>query len=147
MAEDVDIDSLLDGLEGQARAERSELIQWLRGKGFTADQIHGEVSPMLLPAGRIVGNDGVHKAIDCVGGQLGADVSRALAPGAEMIVYGALSTHPETDPDRLTIPEAGTCVVIVKGSGTPGFDASGCAASKTTETAPEPAAELTEAEV
>jgi adenylate cyclase len=59
VAEDVDIDRLLDGLEGQARAERSELIQWLLGKGFTADQIHGEVSPMLLPAGRIVGNDGV----------------------------------------------------------------------------------------
>jgi NADPH:quinone reductase-like Zn-dependent oxidoreductase len=53
---------------------------------------------------QIVGDDGVHKAIDCVGGQLGADVSRALAPGAEMIVYGALSTHRQTDPDKLTIP-------------------------------------------
>jgi NADPH:quinone reductase-like Zn-dependent oxidoreductase len=52
----------------------------------------------------IVGNDGVRKAIDCVGGQLGADVSRTLAPGGEMIVYGALSTHRETEHDKLTIP-------------------------------------------
>jgi NADPH:quinone reductase-like Zn-dependent oxidoreductase len=46
----------------------------------------------------------VAKALDCVGGQLGADVSRALAPGGTMVVYGALSTHRQTDADRLTIP-------------------------------------------
>ncbi len=44
------------------------------------------------------------KAIDCVSGQVGADVSRALAPGGEMVVFGALSTHPQTDPDKLIIP-------------------------------------------
>ena len=52
----------------------------------------------------IAGDDGVFKAIDCVSGQVGADVSRALAPGGELIVYGALSTHRQTDPDKLTIP-------------------------------------------
>jgi NADPH:quinone reductase-like Zn-dependent oxidoreductase len=52
----------------------------------------------------IAGNDGVSKAIDCVSGQVGADVSRALAPHGELIVYGALSTHRQTDPDKLTIP-------------------------------------------
>jgi NADPH2:quinone reductase len=52
----------------------------------------------------IAGHDGVSKAIDCVSGQLGADVSRALAPGGELIVFGALSTHRQTDPDKLTIP-------------------------------------------
>ena len=52
----------------------------------------------------IVGDDGVSKAIDCVGGQVGADVSRALAPGGELVVFGALSTHRQTDPDKLTIP-------------------------------------------
>jgi hypothetical protein len=46
----------------------------------------------------------VSKAIDCVSGQVGADVSRALAPHGELIVYGALSTHRQTDPDKLTIP-------------------------------------------
>jgi NADPH:quinone reductase-like Zn-dependent oxidoreductase len=52
----------------------------------------------------IAGHDGVCKAIDCVSGQVGADVSRALAPHGELVVYGALSTHRQTDPDKLTIP-------------------------------------------
>jgi NADPH:quinone reductase-like Zn-dependent oxidoreductase len=52
----------------------------------------------------IAGDEGVSKAIDCVGGQVGADVSRALAPDGELVVYGALSTHRQTDPDKLTIP-------------------------------------------
>jgi NADPH:quinone reductase-like Zn-dependent oxidoreductase len=51
-----------------------------------------------------VAGDGVFKAIDCVSGQVGADVSRALAPGGELVVFGALSTHRQTDPERLTIP-------------------------------------------
>ena len=36
-----------------------QILVRVRHPSFTADQIHGEVSPMLLPAGRIVGNDGV----------------------------------------------------------------------------------------
>src|SRR6195952_5943700 len=52
----------------------------------------------------IAGHDGVSKAIDCVSGQVGSDVSRALAPHGELVVYGALSTHRQTDPDKLTIP-------------------------------------------
>ncbi|MDF3312477.1 zinc-dependent alcohol dehydrogenase family protein [Rhodococcus sp. T2V] len=52
----------------------------------------------------IAGHDGVSKAIDCVGGQVGADVSRALAPHGELVVFGALSTHRQTVPDKLTIP-------------------------------------------
>jgi NADPH:quinone reductase-like Zn-dependent oxidoreductase len=52
----------------------------------------------------IAGPGGVHKALDCVAGQLGADVFEALAPGGELVVYGALSTHRQTDPSALTIP-------------------------------------------
>ncbi|WP_029104871.1 zinc-dependent alcohol dehydrogenase family protein [Mycobacterium sp. 360MFTsu5.1] len=52
----------------------------------------------------IVGDEGVFKAIDSVSGQVGADVSRALAPGGELVVYGALSTHRQTEADKLTIP-------------------------------------------
>jgi NADPH:quinone reductase-like Zn-dependent oxidoreductase len=48
----------------------------------------------------IAGHDGVSKAIDCVSGQVGAEVSRALAPHGELVVYGALSTHRQTDPDK-----------------------------------------------
>jgi NADPH:quinone reductase-like Zn-dependent oxidoreductase len=52
----------------------------------------------------IAGDEGVRKAIDCVAGRTGADAFRALAPGGEMVVYGALSTHRQTDPAQLTIP-------------------------------------------
>jgi len=31
-------------------------------------------------------------------------VSRALAPNGELVVYGALSTHRQTDADKLIIP-------------------------------------------
>jgi NADPH:quinone reductase-like Zn-dependent oxidoreductase len=54
----------------------------------------------------IAGNDGVSKAIDCVSGQVGADVSRALAPGGELVVFGALSTHRQTDPDTAPSPSS-----------------------------------------
>ncbi|MEV6053448.1 zinc-dependent alcohol dehydrogenase family protein [Streptomyces sp. NPDC052107] len=50
------------------------------------------------------GRAGVHKGIDCVAGHVGAQVSQALAPGGEVVVYGALSTHRQTDPAALTIP-------------------------------------------
>jgi adenylate cyclase len=62
VAEDVDIEAsgLLDGLDGVARQERAELIDWLLGQGFTVEHIRGEFAPMLMPAGRIVGDDGVY---------------------------------------------------------------------------------------
>jgi NADPH2:quinone reductase len=52
----------------------------------------------------ITGEQGVSKALDCVSGQVGADVFRALKAGGEMLVYGALSTHRQVDADKLTIP-------------------------------------------
>jgi NADPH:quinone reductase-like Zn-dependent oxidoreductase len=55
-------------------------------------------------SGASEGVEQVAKAIDGVSGQVGADVSRALAPHGELVVYGALSTRRQTDPDKLTIP-------------------------------------------
>lgn len=49
---------LLDGLDDTIRAERAELIAWLLEQGFDAEQIRGEVAPMLLPARRALGDDG-----------------------------------------------------------------------------------------
>jgi NADPH:quinone reductase-like Zn-dependent oxidoreductase len=63
-----------------------------------------EDEDLLGRVAEIAGHEGVSKAIDCVSGQVGADVSQALAPGGELVVYGALSTHRQTDPDKLTIP-------------------------------------------
>jgi adenylate cyclase len=61
VADDIDIEvsGLLDGLDGQTRAERAELIEYLLDDGFTVDHIRSEFAPMLMPAGRLVGDDGV----------------------------------------------------------------------------------------
>jgi adenylate cyclase len=67
-------EELLRGLDGNARAERAELIEWLLAEGFTTEQIREEVSPMLLPAGRIVGNDGVHVSARQICEETGIDL-------------------------------------------------------------------------
>ena len=54
----------------------------------------------------------ITKAIDCVAGQVGADISRALAPGGELVVYGALSTHRQTDFTLLTIPLSASSMIF-----------------------------------
>jgi adenylate cyclase len=55
---DPDIDKLLDGLQGEARAERAELIEWLLEQGITVDEIEGSPVPMLLASRRLMGDDG-----------------------------------------------------------------------------------------
>lgn len=47
---------------------------------------------------------GVPYAIDCVAGRTGAEVARCLAPGGAMLVYGALSSHRQTDPAAFEMP-------------------------------------------
>jgi adenylate cyclase len=54
---DVEALGLLDGLHGQARTERRELIEWLLERGFSIGQIRGALSPMVLPADRVIGDD------------------------------------------------------------------------------------------
>ena len=61
VAADVDFEALglLDGLDGEARRERVELIAWLLDRGFGLDHIRGSVAaPMMLPANRVLGDDG-----------------------------------------------------------------------------------------
>ena len=61
MAADVDFEALglLDGLEGDARQERAELIAWLLDRGFDIDHIRGSVAaPLMLPANRVLGDNG-----------------------------------------------------------------------------------------
>ena len=95
VVQDVDIEGLLDGLEGQARAERAELIQWLIDKGFTIEQIRAEVAPMLLPAGRIVGNDGVYVSARRICEETGIDLEFLEA------IQRALGLPRAEDPDAL----------------------------------------------
>ncbi|MFJ9417723.1 zinc-dependent alcohol dehydrogenase family protein [Streptomyces sp. NPDC101227] len=63
-----------------------------------------EDEDLLQRVAETAGPAGVRKAVDCVAGHVGAQVSQALAPGGEVVVYGALSTHRQTDPAALTIP-------------------------------------------
>ena len=61
MAADIDFEALglLDGLDGDARQERAELIAWLLDRGFTLDDIRASVAaPPMLPANRVLGDDG-----------------------------------------------------------------------------------------
>ena len=53
-----DFAELLDGLDGDARAERAELIRWLLDEGITTDQIRDAYSPLLLASRRVLGDDG-----------------------------------------------------------------------------------------
>ncbi|BCI90115.1 hypothetical protein NIIDMKKI_53210 [Mycobacterium kansasii] len=55
---DVESLGLLDHLDGRARQERAELINWLLDRGFDVDQIRDAFIPMLLPANRAIGDDG-----------------------------------------------------------------------------------------
>lgn len=54
----IEASGLLDGLDGQARVERAELIEWLVGKGFTLERIGESFAPMLLASRRALGDDG-----------------------------------------------------------------------------------------
>src|SRR3984893_8826570 len=50
---------LLDGLDGEARKERAELIEWLLDRGFSIDHICGSAAaPLMLPAHKVLGDDG-----------------------------------------------------------------------------------------
>ncbi|WDD37009.1 zinc-dependent alcohol dehydrogenase family protein (plasmid) [Nostoc sp. UHCC 0926] len=53
---------------------------------------------------KVTDGKGVSKAIDCVAGEVGAEIIRNLAPGGMMLQYGALSTHRQTDPQKLVMP-------------------------------------------
>ena len=54
------VDNLLDGFEGDARAERAELVEWLLEQGITADEIRATTLPLLLATRRLFGDDGTY---------------------------------------------------------------------------------------
>jgi adenylate cyclase len=69
-----DIEDLLDGLEGSARAERTELIEWLLEQGITVDEIREARMPALLAARRIVGDDGTYVSAREIAERHGVDL-------------------------------------------------------------------------
>ena len=71
---DLEASGLLDGLDGQARAERAELISWLLDQGVAVDQIRGNSAPMLLASRRIIGDDGEYVSARQSAEKFGVDV-------------------------------------------------------------------------
>ncbi|OBB90841.1 cyclase [Mycobacterium sp. 852002-40037_SCH5390672] len=57
---DRNIDDLLEGLEGTARAERAELVKWLLEEGITAEEIRATNPPLLLATRHLMGDDGTY---------------------------------------------------------------------------------------
>ncbi|TFV57498.1 adenylate/guanylate cyclase domain-containing protein [Mycobacterium sp. PS03-16] len=65
---------LLDGLSGDARAERAELIDWLQQRGVTEAEIGEAFAPMLLASRRLVGDDGVYVSAREISEKHGVDL-------------------------------------------------------------------------
>jgi adenylate cyclase len=59
---DIEASDLLDGLYGETRRERAELVEWLCDRGFDTAQIRDTVAAplLLLPASRVLSDDGVY---------------------------------------------------------------------------------------
>lgn len=68
-------DDLLDGLEGTARAERAELVEWLLEQGITADEIRATSPPLLLASRHIIGDDGTYVSAREISERHGIDLA------------------------------------------------------------------------
>jgi NADPH2:quinone reductase len=53
---------------------------------------------------KATGDNGIVRAIDCVAGRTGATLARQLASNGCLLVYGALSSHRQTDPAAFEMP-------------------------------------------
>jgi adenylate cyclase len=102
MTPDVDLDAsgLLDGLDGQARSERAELVTWLLEHGFTVEHIRGSLTPILVAANRIIGDDGT-----CVSLQ---ELSESTGVSVELLqrLHRAVGLARVDDPALALLPRA-----------------------------------------
>ncbi|MCW8127061.1 zinc-dependent alcohol dehydrogenase family protein [Microbulbifer halophilus] len=78
------------------RVERAAELRRLGGDAVIATDSE---DPFTRVA-EITGGEGVHSAIDSVGGQLGSEVLRCLAPRGRLVCYGALSQQNTVLPVR-----------------------------------------------
>jgi NADPH2:quinone reductase len=53
---------------------------------------------------KATGGNGIVSAIDCVAGRTGATLARQLAQNGRLLVYGALSSHRQSDPVAFEMP-------------------------------------------
>jgi adenylate cyclase len=68
------IDDLLNGLEGTARTERAELVEWLLEQGITADEIRATNPPLLLATRHLIGDDGTYVSTREISERYGVDL-------------------------------------------------------------------------
>ncbi len=73
-ADDANLDDLLDGLEGPARAERADLVHWLLEQGITAEEIRTTNPPLLLASRHIIGDDGTYVSAREISETYGVDL-------------------------------------------------------------------------
>ncbi|OBC12469.1 cyclase [Mycobacterium sp. 852013-50091_SCH5140682] len=100
-------DGLLDGLEGEARAERAELIPWLLDRGITVEQIRHEIAPALLAPRRILGDDGQYVSAREISDQVGIDLELLQR------LQRAMGLQSVDDPDAVVLPRADAEVVAL----------------------------------
>lgn len=75
---DIEASGLLDGLTGEARAERAELIPYLLELGISVEEIKASFAPMLLPARRVLGDDGTYVSAREISQRTGLDVDQLM---------------------------------------------------------------------
>jgi len=68
----------LSGLTGPARAERAELVAWLRTQGFSQGEIASSFSPVLLAARRALGDDGSYVSARQISESTGLDLDALI---------------------------------------------------------------------
>src|SRR5690242_1537817 len=82
------------------RREQETIIRNLGGDEVICTEDEDLTARLLeLTAGK-----GVERAIDCVAGELGAEIARNLAPAGTVLMYGALSSHRQRDPAKFIMP-------------------------------------------
>lgn len=71
---EIEATGLLEGLEDGERDERAELITWLLANGITVEQIRVSISPTLLAARRLIGDDGTYVSTRDISDKIGLDI-------------------------------------------------------------------------
>jgi adenylate cyclase len=97
---DARIEPLLDRLAGEARRDRAELIAWLLDRGFTVDQIRASLTPMMLPANRVMGDDGAYISMREMSAQTGIELDLLQQ------LMRAAGLPRIDDPDATVVPRA-----------------------------------------
>jgi NADPH:quinone reductase-like Zn-dependent oxidoreductase len=91
-----------DGFKTLGVVRRREAIEELKAVGADA-VIASSDGPLEAQIRRIVNDDGVRHAVDCVGGDTGTAMFQSLAPDGRLLVYGSLSGEPLRIDPRLMI--------------------------------------------